>query len=163
MPTELTYIFLWITTLGEWEVTTSAATIATLLLLRWKRKAYILPLWVALVGSQCSTFLLKIFFHRARPEYAMYTENSFSFPSGHAAVALAFYGYLAYVLFRNLHTRPSKMIAICAGTALTLALGFSRIYLGVHFVGDVVGGYTLGALWLLVAISMVEWLRNPQQ
>lgn len=106
------------------------------------------------------TYLLKIFFHRERPSIALYTENSFSFPSGHAAVAVAFYGYLTYVLVRNLKTRRGKITAACAGTVVIFVLGLSRLYLGVHFVSDVVGGYVIGAFWLIVAISMVEWLAS---
>jgi undecaprenyl-diphosphatase len=87
-------------------------------------------------------------------------EHSFSFPSGHATIAVAFYGFLAFLAMRGTK-RWEKSVNICfAGIAVVLLIGFSRLYLGVHYLSDVWAGYLVGALWLIAGISMCEWLRT---
>jgi len=106
------------------------------------------------------TMLGKIAFHRPRPKLAIYIEHSFSFPSGHATIAVAFYGFLTYILIRNFKQWKTKVNIFFIGITLILLLGFSRLYLGVHYVSDVWGGYLIGTLWLIISISISEWLYS---
>lgn len=77
--------------------------------------------------------------------------------------AMLLYGLLAYWLVRQIDGFRSKvLIAVIAGF-LILAVGFSRIYLGVHFLSDVLGGYLLGMSWLILGIALTEWKRPRQQ
>lgn len=109
---------------------------------------------LALVGAQTLTFALKVGFRRERPSFSdpLATASGFSFPSGHALTSFAVYGALAFVVAG--HLRGSRRTA-CFGAAalLTLAIGFSRVYLGVHYLSDVLAGYTIGFAWLLLCIA----------
>jgi len=160
---DMTKIFLWITLLGKSQIVIAfvAATIGVLWLL--DRRSYITPLMISVVGSATVTQLGKFAFHRARPEAALYFENSFSFPSGHATIAVAFYGFLTYMFLRGAKKIKVKMNVFFAGAILILLIGFSRLYLGVHYVSDVWSGYLVGALWLIIGISISEWLYSSKK
>jgi membrane protein DedA with SNARE-associated domain/membrane-associated phospholipid phosphatase len=156
----LTKVFFWVTVLGRWEVITvlTLSLIVSLWLLNHRR--YILPLLADILGSDAFTELGKLLFHRPRPLSAVYIERSFSFPSGHATIAVAFYGFLTYIVMREAKRWEAKVNICFAGIALTLLIGFSRLYLGVHYLSDVWAGYLVGALWLIAGISMCEWQRS---
>ena len=160
---ELTKIFLWITLLGKWQVVSIFAFSAILILRLLKKKSYVAPLLLSIVGGGAFAFIGKIIFHRARPDVALYLENSFSFPSGHAAIAVAFYGFLAYCLIKNIKKWEYKVNVLFAALIVILLIGFSRLYLGVHYASDVWGGYLAGAIWLIIAISLSEYLLSKEQ
>jgi len=111
-------------------------------------------------GSETFSFLGKLAFHRPRPELAMYIEHSFSFPSGHATIAVAFYGFAGYLLMRFAPGWKRKVNILFATIFIIMAIGFSRIYLGVHYISDVWSGYLVGAIWLIIAISFFEWFEH---
>ena len=131
--TELVKIFTWITLLGKWQIVISATVVLSLILWLWKKRIYLLLLWVTIIGSGLFNSLGKLAFHRPRPDVAWYIEDSFSFPSGHATIAIAFYGFLVYILFRQIKNWKYKINALFFGITLILAIGLSRLYLGVHF------------------------------
>ncbi|MBI4919864.1 LssY C-terminal domain-containing protein [Candidatus Azambacteria bacterium] len=157
---ELVKIFTWITLLAKWQIVVSSAIVLSVILWLWKKRIYLLPLWVTLAGSELFNSLGKLAFHRPRPDASLYIEDTFSFPSGHSTIAVAFYGFLIYILFRHIKKWKYKVNVLFFGIILILAIGLSRIYLGVHFLSDVWGGYLLGALWLLIGITVSEWLRH---
>ncbi len=159
---EVTKFFLFITELGKSQIILVFALAAIGVLWIYRKRIYIGPLLLSIVGSETFTFLGKIVFHRPRPEAAVYAEKSFSFPSGHAAIAVAFYGFLAYMLIRNFGRWKTKVNIFFAGMLIILLIGFSRLYLGVHYFSDVWGGYLVGALWLIISISILEWLRSKK-
>jgi hypothetical protein len=105
--------------------------------------------------------LLKHVFARPRSDLAVYAESSLSFPSGHSAVAAAFYGFLTYLLLRE-RIGPT-LLWILTGTSLVFLIGLSRVYLDEHYLSDVLNGYLVGALWALLGIFLAEWLhaRRP--
>ena len=109
-------------------------------------------------GAQVLTLGLKNGFQRERPvfENPLATESTFSFPSGHALVSFAVYGALAYVIAGYLDTWRARVWTFVAAAALVLVIGFSRLYLGVHFLSDVLAGYCAGAAWLLVCIAALR-------
>ncbi|TWJ32389.1 LssY C-terminal domain-containing protein [Geobacter argillaceus] len=149
--------FLWITLLGKAKVVLSVATLFTVLFWIRKNREFILPFWLTLAGSGVFSLLGKLAFHRQRPlGISVFTEASFSFPSGHATIAAAFYGFIVYYLWRQAQNWNIRLNLLFGGSALILAIGFSRLYLGVHFLSDVLGGYLLGFLWLILGICMVE-------
>lgn len=159
---ELLKIFYWITLLGKWEIILIFVLTTIIILWLWGKRFYIIPLLLSIIGSEIFTAISKVVFHRTRPELAVYTENSFSFPSGHAASAVAFYGFIAYCLIRN-NRSWSRKVNIFFGSFIIIALiGFSRLYLGVHFVSDVWGGYLAGAIWLIIGISLIEYKLAKQ-
>ena len=123
-----------------------------------KEVAYLYALLLTCIGTEGSVFLLKIFINRARPgaSIAYYLEGSQSFPSGHSAIAIAFFGFVVYYLIHHIMKGNKKYLVILAGTLLILLIGFSRLYLGVHFLSDVLGGFLIGGLWLIVGITFRE-------
>lgn len=157
---ELVKIFTWITVLAEWQMIISFAVTISIFLLFWNKKTYLAPLWLTIFGSGVSNLVAKIIFHRARPEIALYAENTFSFPSGHATLSIAFFGFVIYILLKHIRKLKYKLITSFAGVTLILFIGLSRLYLGVHFLSDVLGGYLLGLFWLVVGIIISERL-NP--
>lgn len=154
----LVTVFLWVTLLGKATVVIPLALALTLIAWVWRRGVFALSGWICLGGASLLAWLGKSAFRRPRPlDVGVYAEPSFSFPSGHAAVAVAFYGFVAYALAKSLRAWSSRVNMASVWIALVLAVGFSRMYLGVHYLSDVLGGYLLGALWLIAAVALVEW------
>jgi membrane-associated phospholipid phosphatase len=134
-----------------------AATVAAYLVRRERGRDAAL-LVVTLVGAQLLTWILKAIFERPRPTFddPVATASWFSFPSGHALSAIAVYGALAFVLARRI-TSPRARSAVVGGAALLVAtIGFSRLYLGVHYLTDVLAGYSAGLALLLLAIGALH-------
>ena len=124
----------------------------------------------AFAGASLIDHWLKLTIHRPRPVYAaaLIHNSSWSFPSGHAMGSLVGYGMLAYVLMLLARGKRDTQRWIAIGAAaLILAIGLSRLYLGVHYFSDVVGGYAAGLLLLSACVSVVElgrrWERRALQ
>ncbi|HCW50872.1 MAG TPA: phosphatidylglycerophosphatase [Clostridiales bacterium] len=121
---------------------------------------------IALSGAWLLNSALKSVFQRARPDLPPLSEAfGYSFPSGHAMVTLAFFAVSSYVVAVTFstarggrHTHPAVLAA--AAAVVTLLVGLSRIYLGVHFPSDVAAGFAAGAAWALTVIAGFEWLRH---
>ncbi len=128
-----------------------------------KRQWILLAGWfAAFAGAGILTAALKTVIRRPRPfgaEVFLHGE-SFSFPSGHALGSLIGYGMLAYLLIRMVDRQRTKTLIVGAALALVLAIGFSRLYLGVHYFSDIVAGYAAGVLWLSACISGLEIVRR---
>ncbi|WP_409342411.1 phosphatase PAP2 family protein [Paenibacillus sp. MBLB4367] len=113
---------------------------------------------VAVLGAKIWNDTLKNVFERERPTlHRLVEEVGYSFPSGHSMVAFAFYGILAFLLWRHLKTRTARTILLFFAVAMTLLIGISRIYLGVHYPSDVIGGYMASACWLGIIIWLFQW------
>jgi membrane-associated phospholipid phosphatase len=122
--------------------------------------------WVsALAGGGILDWSLKVLFQRPRPSwrdpFVVYPPWSWSFPSGHAIESLLAYGMMAYLLIILMPggLLPRILVAICAA-ALILTIGFSRLYLGVHYPSDILGGFTVGFGWLCVCVTGLESVRR---
>ncbi|MEK6654042.1 MAG: LssY C-terminal domain-containing protein, partial [Thermodesulfobacteriota bacterium] len=153
----LVKVFLWITLLAKAKIVLCVVLSLVVVFFLWNRRELIISLVVTVTGSGMFNLLGKAAFHRQRPPgVGAYAETSFSFPSGHAAVAAALYGFAVYCLWRRAATWGKRLNILFAGILLVAAIGFSRLYLGVHFLSDVMGGYLLGLLWLIIGICMAE-------
>ena len=99
--------------------------------------------------------VMKLFFAKSRPELwtRLISEHSFSFPSGHAVGSMVVYGFIAYILARELDLFIKIYIYAVAST-LIVAIGFSRLYLGVHYPTDIIAGYGVGILWLITCLKV---------
>lgn len=135
----------------------------TLIILAYKRRwSQISALAICLAGGGLLSFLLKNTFQRLRPDsFFLVKETSFSFPSGHALAAMCFYGMLAFFIMRETSSWPLRLLIVTLTLILSLAIGISRIYLGVHYPTDVVAGYAVGFMWLTFCISLL--LRYEKQ
>ena len=159
---QLTQFFGLVTLLGEWYVVLVFLAVTTVLLWVHHARHYIVPLFLTVVGAETLTAMGKLVLHRPRPELALFAEHSFSFPSAHATVAVAFYGFLVYLLMRRAVRKHAQENIFFAGLVVILFIGVSRLYLGVHYVTDVWGGFLVGALWLVIGIGISEWLMSRQ-
>lgn len=154
----ITKFFFFITLLGKSKIILLFTLTTLIILFINRKKTYIIPLLVSLFGSGSFALLGKIIFHRARPEVAMYLEKTFSFPSGHATISIGFYGFLTYILYKHINAWKHKINLLFISTILILLIGISRLYLGVHYVSDVWGGYLIGSMWLIIAITISEYI-----
>jgi len=155
-------VMLFITYLGKWQIVLSGVLAITIFLILLKRWHYIVALITSVGCGEGFIWLLKNIIQRPRPPLinALAPEASFSFPSGHSFVAFSFYGLFAYFLFREMRGKFSKILGILAVICIIIAIGFSRIYLGVHWPSDVLASYALGAAWLAALITPLEIRRR---
>lgn len=149
--------FLWLTTWGETEVVLVVLALVSIIFFLLKKYWHMLGLLVSVIGGQACVYLLKMVFDRPRPFHAVYLETTASFPSGHAAAAVGLYGFLGYVLFRHAKTRKKKLWSAVVTLLVIILIGFSRLYLGVHYFSDVLFGQTIGLFWLILGMGLVEW------
>lgn len=105
---------------------------------------------LATQSSYIVTMYLKAIFHRPRPplEFHLLNPCGWSFPSGHSLMSFCFYGILAYFCFNCIKNTWLKYITVSLLSILVLLIGFSRVYLGVHYPTDVLGGFIFGLLWI---------------
>jgi len=160
-----TALFLAITHAASADVMITAGTLTVLLLFFQREKIYAWGMLAALVANQVTVTLLKNILHRARPDYALAEamERSFSFPSGHAAASIVFYGFLAYIVLRTARLWKAKISALFLALSIIILVDLSRLYLGVHFLSDVLGGNLIGFSFLILAIIGTEWIRSQSQ
>lgn len=113
-----------------------------------------LILFVAImIGAPMLNLILKEFFHRARPDLHRLIEiTGYSFPSGHAMGAFAFFGVLTFLFWRHIQVLWGRTLLLILSGLMIVGIGISRIYLGVHYPTDIIGGYTASAFWLTFAI-----------
>ncbi|MDI4645763.1 phosphatase PAP2 family protein [Cohnella hashimotonis] len=134
-------------------VTAIAVAIAMLLFFVLKHRRELILFVFALAGSQLLNVVLKLAFHRERPDiHRIIQVSGYSFPSGHSMGAFSLYGISAYLLWKHVPAKWGRSVLIAASAALVLAIGVSRIYLGVHYPSDVLGGYLASAFWLASSI-----------
>jgi len=108
-------------------------------------------------GSVLLDTILKNIFQRARPQYyPLVIEKDFSFPSGHAMNSLVFYLALSYLYFHISKNKKRSFLMVFSSLILVLLVGISRVYLGVHYPSDIIGGYFFGALWLLCCYTIIH-------
>jgi membrane-associated phospholipid phosphatase len=151
--------FTLVTAFGYWGVMFLLAGTASTTLWLYRRTRYVPGLWFGLIGNQTTVSLLKTLFDRPRPEFAIYREDSAAFPSGHSAASIVVFGFLTYVLIRE-RVGP-RIVTGVTGLLLVILVGLSRLYLLEHYLSEVLSGYLVGAVWLVLAICVTEW-RSPE-
>lgn len=164
----LTSAVIFITDLGDLYAYIVAMILVTILffykLRSWK---FILQLLGVLVLSAISNIALKKVFDRARPsEEHLVVIKTLSYPSGHAMSAMAFYGFLIYLIYQIKMAKWLRIVLTIFFTFLILAIGLSRIYLGVHFPSDVAGGFIAGLIWIafcIILFNVVDLMRREKR
>jgi membrane-associated phospholipid phosphatase len=147
-----------LTALGSTYVLIAVALSAALgLVLRGRWRAAV-ALVVAYVVTDVTVALVKLIVSRPRPDESLTEAGGFSFPSGHSAMSMVVYGCLAFALARVVRGFPRVAFALVGGL-LVVAIGLSRIYLGVHYPSDVIAGWTTGAAILIVTWMLASRLR----
>lgn len=136
---------------------TCLITITILLLILIKNKKIGLITLTNLVLITILNQMLKIVLKRPRPtEFRIINETGYSFPSGHSMISMAFYGLLIYLIYKKIKNKYLKATLIIILLLLILAIGISRIYLGVHYVSDVIGGFLISISYLIVYIKLIK-------
>lgn len=140
------------------QIAYGALMLIYLLFKNWKRALEIAAIGI---GGFVVNYLMKLSFHRLRPPNPLIDKlENFSFPSGHATSAFIFYGLLTYLVWK---TRIPKFYKFIIGTMLilfSLLIGFSRIYLRVHYLSDVLAGICIGFAWLILTVWLFEKLKK---
>lgn len=155
----LTKVFLAFTFFGGASVILSITTLLAVIFFYKKEFAYFLLFLGTMFGNAAFAFLLKIVVHRARPSFSpLIREDSFSFPSGHATLSVAFFGLIAYLLAGSVKTQAARINIFFVWLFLVFAIGLSRLYLGVHYPTDVLAGYLTGFFWLCLGVGFFEQL-----
>jgi membrane-associated phospholipid phosphatase len=153
-------IFNWISRIGSPVSMTLVAVVGAVLLWREGRRIMLVAWAAAFAGGGILENVLKLIVHRTRPTYgaAYLSGHSYSFPSGHAMMSMIGMATLMYVLGLYWHPRrPWRVLSILGAVVLVVLVGVSRIYLGVHYPSDVLGGWTAGAAWVAVCVASVAW------
>lgn len=111
----------------------------------------------AITGAWIINSGMKHSFQRLRPDsMPLVAESGFSFPSAHAMLSLGFYGALAYIVWKNTDSAAVKGAVLAVSALFIAAIGWTRIYLGVHYPSDVAAGFAAGGLWLMICAGMSE-------
>lgn len=141
-------------------MTTLVVIIASLFFALSGHWRYAILMIACSVGAAIWMSLLKVLYDRPRPTVVTQLDptGGLSFPSGHSMIAAAVYMTLGVLFARTLPTRRLRMFAVATGASLTMIIGVSRLYLGVHYPTDVVAGWTAGAAWALVCGVVVQML-----
>lgn len=122
-----------------------------------KNKKLSLGIILNLSGITLINQMLKFIFKRQRPTgYRLIEMSGYSFPSGHAMASLAFYGLLIYIIKRLVKNKPIKILLIILNIAIIILIGVSRIYLGVHYLSDVLTGYSISIIYLLFTTKLLN-------
>ena len=122
-----------------------------------KNKKIAISVVINLIVITILNNLLKIIFLRPRPDVNnLILESGYSFPSGHSATGMAFYGYLIYLIYKYVNNKKIKIPLIIFLSLIIVAIGLSRIYLGVHYASDVLGGFLLAIVYLIIFITIAN-------
>ncbi|BCJ91291.1 phosphatase PAP2 family protein [Terrihabitans soli] len=154
--------FLDITGLGSWTIVSIVTLAATGFLIMQKRRGTAWLLIAAVAGGTLLNNLLKFFFERARPDlvaHAVETQTS-SFPSGHAMMSAVAYLTLGALLARTQKRLAARLYIVAASVLVTVLVGVSRVYLGVHWPSDVLAGWCMGGAWALICWHIAERLQQ---
>lgn len=160
----LTQLMIFLSFVGSAFVLVPLGVVAALAFLRLKWRRGIVLFAAAMAGELVLSLTLKGFFRRARPEaffgYAL--PSSYSFPSGHALGAFCFFGILAWLITARLKNPAAKIFVWTLAVALIFSIGLSRIYLGVHYPSDVIGGYSAALVWT-ITVALGDFFFNRRK
>jgi membrane-associated phospholipid phosphatase len=158
----LTEAMKFISLLASWPVVTGICLVIAAYFVRKRSRYHLLALMLTIPVGMLMNGLLKYAFHRSRPAWddPILMLGTFSFPSGHAMAATLLYGFLVAFGVRKVQAWRWRVLAVLAAGLLVLLIGFSRLYLGVHYLSDVLGGMAAGSAWLALCLTAVGTLRR---
>ena len=131
--------------------------ISIILLTIIKNKKIPLLISLNLICAFLTNQIAKLIFTRPRPiGINLIEESGFSYPSGHAMISMSYFGFLAYLLYKKQKNKLTKSILIITLILTIITIGFSRIYLGVHYLSDVIGGFLLSTIYLIIFIKNIN-------
>lgn len=150
----LTHIFKFITFLGSQYVVIGICILTFIFI---KNKKVPIAITLNLIISTALNVLLKNIINRPRPDgYRIISETGYSFPSGHSMISMAFYGLILYIVFKNVKNKKIRNLLTVLIAILIFLIGFSRIYLGVHYASDVLGGFIISIAYLILFTTITK-------
>lgn len=154
-----------ITFFGSAGFLTSVSVCCAVLLIRVPRWDWLLTLALTMLGGSLLNIVLKHFFQRQRPilENPLVTLTTFGFPSGHTMGSTLFYGLLALFAAHALRALSAKIAACALAVMLVMLIGLTRIYLGAHYLSDVLAAMAAGLAWLAFCWAGVETFRKERR
>lgn len=154
IDSRLTALFKFITLFGDWYLPIFIICITFLFL---KNKSYSIILTINYLLGILLSVTTKLIISRPRPNYSIIpTPDNYSFPSGHTLTSIVFYGMLYYLISQTIKNEILKLTLFIFLTFLLILISFSRIYLGVHYLTDVLGGIILGSILVAQNINIVR-------
>lgn len=157
----ITNIFKLITNFGDVFV---IGAIGILLLIFYKNKKDILNLYLIFIISTILNRGLKILFIRPRPEFKQLVEETgYSFPSGHSMAAMTFYGFIIYLILKSKLNKKIKTISTIILSLLIILIGYSRVYLNVHYISDVIAGFMFSIILLFIYIKVQKSITRKNK
>jgi undecaprenyl-diphosphatase len=155
-------IMLFITFLGKHQFLIPANLILIFYFLLVKKQTWFsIRVITIAISSLVLMLLLKQLFQRKRPlSPLLKAAKGLSFPSGHAIMAVTFYGLFIYILQHSIAIDWLKWFVTILVIVLIALIGFSRVYLRVHYASDVAAGFIIGLLWLLLSLAVLKWLEG---
>lgn len=159
----LTNIVKYITMLGNTNlIIIFNALLILFILFKKKYKLFVIP-----IASTCSGIINTIFkyiFSRPRPEgIALIAQGGFSYPSGHSAISVLFYGTICYLIMKSNIKKIYKVLFMIPIISLMVLIPLTRIYLGVHYLSDVIGGITLGFSIMSIILIIYDKLTTKER
>jgi undecaprenyl-diphosphatase len=147
-----------VTALGGLTFLTLMLTVVVLGLLFHRKYREGIIVAITAITAQASIEILKMFYDRSRPDPIQLSIHAYtaSFPSGHTTASTALFLTVATVIASLQGKRNTKILAYTVATSVIIAVGFSRVYLGMHWPTDVLGGWVLGTVWALVAWAVLR-------
>jgi len=162
----LNQIMLFVTYLAKAEIITVGTIVFSLILILIRKWRLLNALLISVLGGELFVWIIKNIMDRPRPSLtnALVAESSYSFPSGHTFVAIAFYGLLVYFVIQSERNKFLKIISFLAGLVLIVWIGLSRIYLGAHWPSDVFASLAAGTAWITIIITSLKIKKkfNPK-
>ncbi|MCC6306866.1 MAG: PAP2 superfamily protein [Bacteroidetes bacterium ADurb.BinA245] len=161
--TTITHFMRFITFYGNHSFLVPANLLMIVVLLYYKQKKWATANAIAALAGVGLMSMLKKILARPRPSHPLVEGiSNFSFPSGHAMMSLLFYGMLILLCLQFLNNKAYKTVAIFLLVTIILLIGFSRLWLRVHFITDVLAGYAIGLCWLSISMLLSEkiWSRK---
>ena len=148
-----------ITSLHASAVVCVAAVLIGLVLWRRRERYWVFALWLSVFGGLLLNRTLKLVFHRARPHFddPLLTLTSYSFPSGHTMIATVFYGALAAFVFAKSNSWPLRITAGVVAITMIVLVAFSRVYLGAHYLSDVLAAMAEGLAWIALSMTALYY------
>ena len=158
-----TKAFVFFTYLGDWRTIISLSIVAVVIFWLLRKRREIIFFLVALISGEVIKELLKFLIHRPRPDirFSLIPENGYAFPSGHAVMSVIFYGIISYFIYKVCKKLWQKLIVLFTFFIFIFLVGFSRIYLGIHWTSDIIAGWLIGFSILVFFIIVFGQLKKP--
>lgn len=130
---------------------------------KYKNKKVALIVIINILGIGLLNHILKDTIQRPRPEYRMMEVVGYSFPSGHSMGAMGLWGMFIVLTYKYVIDKKLKTCLICLMSLMILAMGASRIYLGVHYLSDVLAGFSIGLAYLITYIKIIDYIQEKKK